>query len=343
MEYIKEININEAVIHILDHNLDEPILNEFRLDLTEDIYMFLYKHIQKILKDEELKYARFKEGKNIVKGVTREYLSGHNNILEISKELAKQMFSLMKSKGSISSCDLIVVSISTEYGPMIGILKIDYVKNYMHTVETVDKKIDINIMPQTTGLPARSSKIGKSAFIRCTPNDEGVELMILDKQKRLGEKHTGTDYFIDNYLGCEVMINERDMTKGFLMATEKWNRENLGDNTEQAQRLRRKIKKKLIEEKNIDLEKLSEEIFNEHESREKFKDYIKSYGIEKDIAIDREWMDKKLKKIRLKIDGDIDLYMTSKTYMDDTRFNIEKNNDGSLNMIIKNISSCIEK
>jgi len=28
MEYINEININEAIIHILDNNSDEPVLNE---------------------------------------------------------------------------------------------------------------------------------------------------------------------------------------------------------------------------------------------------------------------------------------------------------------------------
>ena len=57
MEYISEINILEAVIHILDVNSDEPVLNEFALDLNDEIYSYLLKHIQKCLKDEELKYA----------------------------------------------------------------------------------------------------------------------------------------------------------------------------------------------------------------------------------------------------------------------------------------------
>ena len=57
MEYINDININEAVIHILDSNGEEPVLNEYSLELDEDIYKFLYKHIEKCLKDDELKYA----------------------------------------------------------------------------------------------------------------------------------------------------------------------------------------------------------------------------------------------------------------------------------------------
>ena len=45
MEYIKEINIMEAVIHILDNNSDEPVLNEYSLELNEDTYNFLLKHL----------------------------------------------------------------------------------------------------------------------------------------------------------------------------------------------------------------------------------------------------------------------------------------------------------
>ena len=55
MEYVNDINIQEAVIHILDSNSPDPILNEFTLELTEDIYKFLYRHIEKCFKDEEIK------------------------------------------------------------------------------------------------------------------------------------------------------------------------------------------------------------------------------------------------------------------------------------------------
>ena len=50
MEYVNDINIIEAVIHILDSNSDEPILNEYKLELTDEIYKFIYKHVEKFLK-----------------------------------------------------------------------------------------------------------------------------------------------------------------------------------------------------------------------------------------------------------------------------------------------------
>ena len=76
MEYVNDINIQEAVIHILDSNSEEPILNEYTLELNEDIYKFLYRHMEKCLKDEELKTAVFNPERNIVKEIVQDYLNG---------------------------------------------------------------------------------------------------------------------------------------------------------------------------------------------------------------------------------------------------------------------------
>ena len=81
MEYINDINIQEAVIHIVDSNGEEPVLNEYKLELNEDTYKFLYKHIEKCFKDEELKYAVFNPERNIVKEVVQDYLNWIDNNL----------------------------------------------------------------------------------------------------------------------------------------------------------------------------------------------------------------------------------------------------------------------
>lgn len=73
MEYVNDININNAVIHVLDTNADKPVLNEFSLDLDEDKYRFIYKHVEKVLNDDDLKYGVFNPERNIVKEVVQDY------------------------------------------------------------------------------------------------------------------------------------------------------------------------------------------------------------------------------------------------------------------------------
>lgn len=344
MEYIKEISINEAIIHILDNSSEEPLLNEFYLDLNEETYKFLLRHIERCLKDEELKYAAFNPERNIVKDLSQEYLNGMNSLLEVSKELARQMFILMKSKGSIPSCDLLTASISTEFGPMLGIIKLDYIKNYTHSVDFLDNKIGINIIPQVTGLPVSSQKIQKCAFIKPIRDEQEFNLMVIDKSNNKEKDDYGTNYFIANYLGCSIVNNERDMTKNFVNAAENWTRDRLSEDADSAERLRSAIKRRLKEEDHIDVKALSEDLFREeHQTKQDFMEFVSAQGVEDQVPIDKAWVEKKLKRVRLKIDKDIDLYINEETYNDNERIEIQRNGDGSINIVIKHVINYIEK
>ena len=345
MEYINDININEAVIHILDSNGGEPVLNEYTLDLNEDIYKFVFKHIEKCFKDEELKYAKFNAGRSIVKEVVQDYLNGiDSDLISLSKELAMQMFAIMNGNVNIPSCDLIVASIVTDQGPMIAVLKMDYIKNFTHQVEFVENKIGIGIVPQSAGLPGSSQKIQKAAFIKPVRDDDKYNLMVLDKQRKSkNEEEYGANYFINNFLGCTIVANERDVTKNFLKAAEAWTRENFSEDADKAEKVRSTVKAKLREEEVINVDELSEELFkNEGNIKENFRTFVKSQGAE-EVEVDKTWVDKKLKRVRLKIDKEIDLYIDEEVYNDESKFEIVRNGDGSINMVIKHVKNYIEK
>jgi len=345
MEYINDININEAIIHILDSNGEEPVLNEYSLDLDEDIYKFLYRHIDKCLKDDELRYGKFNSERNIVKEIVQDYLNGiDSDLINLSKELARQLFTIMKGNVNIPAGDLIIVSLTTDQGPMIGILKMDYVKNFTHEIQFVDQKIGIGIVPQLAGLPGSGQKIQKAAFIKPIREDEKYNLMILDKQKSSKEDEYGANYFINTFLGTSIVTNERDMTKTFVKAAENWTRKNITEDAGKAEEIRTAIKTKLKEEYTININEFSAQLFSEQpREREEFSNYIKEQGLNEEVAVDRTWVDKKLKRVRLNIDKQIDLYINEEIYHDSSKFEIQRNGDGTINMIVKNVMNYIEK
>lgn len=345
MEYVKEVNLNEAVIHILDNNANEPVYNEYTLKLEDETYDYILKHIQKSLKDEDLKYAVFNGERNIVKEISGEYFSGDMDLVEVSKEMAHQLFTLMKSNGNIPSCDLIIVSISTEYGPMLGILKMDYVKNYTHSIDVVESKIDINIIPQFVGLPSGGQKLQKCAFIKPISDNNDFDVMIIDKQsKSKTSEDYGSNYFINNFLGCRLIDNERDATKNLMKAAEKWTRDNLKDNADKAEFVRTSVKKKLKDEDNINIEDLSKTILKDDVERQTdFVKYAKDKGVSDEVAVDKEWVKNKFKRVRLKIDKEIDIYIDEEAYNDNSKFEVVRNGDGTINMVIKHVKNYIEK
>lgn len=346
MDYINDININEAIIHILDNAAPEPILNEYSLDLTEDTYKFIFKHIEKCFKDEELRYAKFNSERNIVKEIVQDYLNGiDNDLINLSKELSRQLFSIMKGNAGIPSCDLLIASIITDQGPMIAILKMDYVKNFTHQIDFVDDKIGIGIVPQSAGLPGSGQRIQKAAFIKPIKEDDTYNLMLLDKQKKVkDEEDYGTNYFINSFLGCTIVVNDRDMTKNFLKATETWTRKNYAEDAVKAEEIRTTVKSKLKEEDTVNINELSEQLFKETPSlKEDFNTFVSTQALNKEVTVDKTWVEKKLKRVRLKIDKDIDIYINEETYHDGAKFEIQRNGDGSINMIIKHVMNYIEK
>ena len=345
MEYINEININAAVIHILDSNASEAVLNEYALELDEDTYLFLYKHIEKCLKDDELKYAVFNEGNNPVREYAQDFLCGKNsNLIDVSKKIARQLFGVIRSNEEIPSADLVVASITTDQGPMVAILKMDYVKNFTHEIQFVDEKIEIGIVPQSAGLPGSSQRIQKAAFLKPLNEEEKYNLMVIDKGKASKEDESLANYFVGTFLNAKIVTNERDMTRTFIKAAENWTRKNITHNAEKAEEVRTAIKSKLKEEDSINVEEFSQELFKETpQVREDFNNYLRGQGINEEVAIDKTWVEKKLKRVRLNIDKQIDLYINEETYHDKSKFEIVRNGDGSINLVVKNVINYIEK
>ena len=329
----------EATIHVLDNNADEVVLNEFPLELTEEVYNFVFKHIQRCLKDENLKYAVFTEEKNIVKEIAISYLHGEDSLINVSKELAIQMFKLMRSRGNIPSCDLLTVGFTTEHGPFIGIFKMDYIKNYMHDISFIEQKIGINLVPQFTGLPSSSAKIQKCAFIKAPSKGNKFDLLVIDKIAKVKEgEDYGLNYFMDNYLGCKFITNDRENTKRFIQSTERFIQV-FSQDADSAESLREKVRKTLMYEDEINLEEVSEMI---PEAKETYLLHMSKYCDDK-FTIDKKYVEKKLKRMRLKVDRDIDIYLSQEAYNDKSKFEVVRNGDGTINMIIKHITNYAEK
>ncbi|MBS6503518.1 MAG: nucleoid-associated protein [Clostridium sp.] len=345
MEYINDINIQSAVMHVLDSEGDEPILNEYELGLNESTYRYLDKHIERCLKDEELEYARFNDEGNIITEVVQDYLGGKEpSLINTSKEIAKVLFRIMKSNTKIPSCNLITIHLLTDRGPMIGILKMDYVRNFTYKVDFVDNKTGIDLT-QAIGLPAKNQKIKKAAFIKPLRENNKYDLLVIDKHRKnkSAEEEYGANYWIENFLDCKTIKSERDVTKIFIRSTKGWIESNTIENPARAEEIRSKIRTTLKEEEVINIDELADKLFDKESDKESFSNYIKRNDLEDEITIDKKYIEDKLKKIRIKIDNDIELRIDSEAYQDLSKFEIQRKEDGRINMVLKNIEYYIEK
>lgn len=341
MDKIRDISILEAALHVLDNNADAPVLNNYKMDLGEEVYRFILSHIERVLKDDSLKYALFKSKDTVVKTVSQEYLNGRMDLLPASKEIAEELFDIMTANTNISSCDLLIVSFSTEYGPMLGILKIDYIKQYTHKIDIANDNVAIKIQPIPTGLPA-TKKVQKAVFIKPLHTGQEYDLLILDKQAMKDTDEYGANYFLDTFLRCELKRNDRDKTRIFMDAVEVWTRSNCNNEAVRAEKIRSSVKEQLKENDVIKIYDLAAEIFPYKETQKEFIAFMQARDLE-EIEIDKEYLEKRLSKLKIKVSSDIDLNITEDAYKDINKFEIKDNGDGSIHMIIKNIENYVEK
>ncbi|EGT0689413.1 nucleoid-associated protein [Clostridium perfringens] len=329
MEYINDINIKKAVIHILENDGTNPILNENLLELNEDTYKFLYKHIEKTLKDNKIKYARFKEKDNELKDICYSILEDKISLLEGSKRIANQLYSIMRSNNTIPSCDLIIAEILTDIGPFIGILKIDFIENYGHKIEN-----SIISIAQSQGLPKSGQKIQKAAFIRPKKFSREFDLLVLDKMKKVkGEEEYAINYFIHQFLGCNLVTNERDMTKNFIDYTEKWVKDNIKDTTE-ALNIQKLVKDKLKNDSEIDIYEFVEDIGDVSNNKQALIEKFENSNLT-EVKVDKDWVEKKFEKVVLNLDDKIKISMQEEDYTDPNKFEIIKNGDNTINVVLK--------
>jgi hypothetical protein len=346
MRNIDSVLVKKAIIHVLDRNADTPILTDFEQEIDEDIHEFLEKHIVKSLTDEENKKAKFKDGMTVVKNACQTIFQDESKFIEASHIIAQHMFKAMKNNNQISSADLVVCLYSSQEENYIGILKMDYKKSFIHNVEFIDDQLRISILPQAIGLPGLGQKLQKCAFIK--PFDEGddFDLILLDKQSYGKDDDSEIAFFFaNNFLCCDILMDSRDKTRTFKNLTEKWTRKNLKENFDKAQEVREEMITTLKNSAEIDIEKFTQNVFgNDMDMQQNFVQQFHKEGIPIDsFDIDKNWVEKKMKKRVMKTDTGMEIRAEYDDFEDRMKFEMKRNGDGTVDLVIKNVRSFQER
>ena len=346
MRDIEAVIIEKAIIHVLDRNADAPLLTDFLQDINEDIHEFLEKHIIKALGDEDNKTAIFREGTSTVKTSCMEIFEDETNFVEVSKRIALHMFKSMKENNNISSSDLVICLYSAQEDKYIGILKLDYKTSFIHNIEYCNDSFKISIMPQTIGLPGIGQRLQKCAFIKKPLEDNAFELIVLDKQGF--HKDTESEiaqFFHQKFLNCLILSDNRDHTKLFRNVTEKWTRKNLKHDIDMAQEVREEVVESLKNGVDIDLQKFTQNIFgNDMDRQHNLLEYMVNEGLEKEsFEVDKKWVEKRMTKRIMKTDSGIEIKGDYEILQDPMKFQVQKNGDGSINLVIRNIKFFSER
>lgn len=336
MRNIDDIIINKVVLNVLDKENNTTVFSEKEIELTENVYEYFERHVLKVLKDEETKPASFEGERNIVRELCMEIFEDGELLVINSNKLSQFLFKCIGNDEKEVSGDMAVCLFEGQDAKYIAILKLNFTNSYCHYIKENDGNPFVTVGVNPTGLPGLGQKVSKAVIIKDFQLKSDYNVLVFDRDSE--------GSFTQSFLKCTFERDRRENTKIIHRISENFVRKAFKDNAQEAERFRSRLSDYLRNEDSIDIERVAEETISDSNARNEYKASIISEGItESEVPIDREWAEKKLKRKRLKVDKTIELYIDNEVYNDKEKFQIKRNGDGTIDIILKNVKNYIER
>ena len=298
-----EIILKNAVLHILDNNINMPVLSNRELEIDSESSDFLSKHILKIIGDPDIKHAKFISESNSIQGLFENILNNPGEFLKVSCDLANRLFNIMLKNVDIVPADVIFCLFTQNEQKYFCILKLNYKSGFTHYVQNSDNGNLNSIIKHRTILPSEAQKVEESAFI-CL---EDMSIRLIEKEYDIDGKK---DFYLSKlFLGCKSDLSNNAKLKIINKVTNKINKKYFDEDFDHMAKMKMAISESLEENSVFKVQQLAEEIFvNNIDIQNEYISEVQKAGLtEEDVMIPEALAEKKYKTHRIKTDTGIEI------------------------------------
>lgn len=334
--------INKVILHVLDKSAELPVLNDVEDAISPELDAFYQKIIRRVLRDDDLRKATFNDyNENEIRVCADHILYDENSFVLSSQGIAGALYSTMGTNAELDSCDLAVILFTHKDQKYVAIIKLDYKKLYTHEIvyNEETEKVSVKMVANDIAIQA-SQKIIHAAIIGVSGINDEWHLRVLDKA---AEKTETDSSFVTDFLKCEKIRDEKYLTKSFRNVTDNWITNAYGNNVKEAEDVRSMLNYVLKEDNNVDVDKFVDECIVDEERKESYRELLKDKKIEGEFPIDKTWVEKKLKRRGIKTNTGFDIKGLLEDFEDPMKYSLRQNQDGTVDITIKNVEFYEEK
>lgn len=330
----KDIRIKRTIVHILDSNVGLPVISQREHPADDDVDNFLENHIRKILNDNSLKNGRFFDEGSDIKGICENIIYSPGEYCEDTGRVAKKLYEIMLSNPDIPPADLVCCIFEADGVEHLGILKFNYRNSYIHYVGGSAEGTLNTIIKQKTSLPGDGQKVDECALI----NLRDFSIKLLEKKYEInGEKQP---YFSEIFMKCSCNPSLMEKVKKFKKANDSFSKKILQGDMQNSGNLRAAISESIRENDAIDVDDVAQNAFNRNpDMKETYMDFMEKAGVERAIKISGETLEKTFKIHRIKTDTGVEINLPAEYFKDSGKIEFVSNPDGTISIVIKNVSS----
>lgn len=320
------ITINQAILHILDTNINEPVLSDTVLSGDENTGDFLREHISNACESDSIKQCSFYEDSSFYSLLEE---SG-GDFIRFSKLLAAKFFDTMLKNVSVPPCDLIVADLNIDGTPYAGAFKLNYKTAFIHQYSRGDDTNSNSIIKQRTVLPSGTSRADEFFLI----NMDTMALSVSEKKYEInGEK---AFYISDIILECNQNKSEKAKLNEVKKITEKAIKTHYTDDNTVDAAVSALISDE-TDENILEVEKLKERVAKIYPlAKETFAGQIEEKNLHEEKIYVAPSSAKKLEKQSIRTKNGVVINIPT-NLMNDGGVEFINNPDGSVSILIKNV------
>lgn len=318
--------IDRFVIHKLDPSMDVPILTD---RVPFDFFCFdkfLKKQIKKQMRNDDTIRAKFIGNNNKVKELSEYILEDKYNFISGSKEIAAYYFDLMKDNNKLEPVNLVICQFQENAREYLAILKIENKETFNLNVygESSDNKvteIGVGIMQNKNTV---ATTLNQCAIVESDDLINMYDLTILDKDD-------SKEPLFTKFLQAEIIRDDTYKTKVFIELTSMYI--DLIKDMEKKESTFNLLQYMLSKMPNMDVEDFIDKAGLDDDLRKT----LSKYDIGKSFNVDRQVVNKAFKQRNIKTDTGFILKAKNIDFKDNTKYEIKTNDDGTTDLIVKNI------
>ncbi|QWT18187.1 nucleoid-associated protein [Collinsella sp. zg1085] len=192
------MNINHAILHILDFDSSVAVMSQRELDFeTRAIKSYIGTHLRRARTAVDNRRAAFLPDSAFAQELKR-YFFGERQFIEFSQQVAEFLHSELSRADKLESADVLVADfVDDDDARWFAVLVLQSKQAFMHEVGRVDGAVKNDIKRHFAILPAPSQKIASLALVRAN----SFEVYYQDKNRKIA----GEDRRVipDGLLACE--------------------------------------------------------------------------------------------------------------------------------------------
>lgn len=351
---MNDIIIDKAILHILDTSIDTPVLADRLMAFSPQADEFLKTHIFRAMEDGDVKKGGFRqevsqESEYLEATVSQSPTSENFHVpafkdairnleppafIQVSQQLAQQIFDLALSNPDIPPADLLVCHFRYDNGTYLGLLKFNYKQSYIHHFAMVENEKETGIIRQNATIANENQKLDEFAFIRLD------DLSVLIKEKKVEINGAKEFYLSNRILHVGTDLSPKTKVKIVEKAAEKVIKEYYGEDPLKVSQLKTELKTCVDESSIVEIDRITNAVFDGNFSaQQRYREEVAQKGLSTPaFEVPSEIEKTVARKQKITTDTGIEISLPV-DYLENQK-NIEfiMNEDGTMSILIKSVN-----